>query len=206
MASENASKVFAEATADGAKLKLMSEAIIGLFTKHTDYLVTWSVSAALHVIVHGDYTEIPRVEKALSERGFRSNALKAWFTSPKVFGGKAPLKWVIPSDEDKASGVKPHYEYDAEACAALKARYEAEPQAMVALLTSKPYYKLTAENEYKGDNMIAWARAGLKRYTSVKADPVKSVHKNTDLSFLPFLNAAIDEYDQARKAGAAKLN
>lgn len=175
-----ASDLFAKASADGETLKAQSEAIISIFTTATDKLVTWTVSAALHVIVHGDYTHIERVEKALSERGFRSNALKAWFTSPKVFGKDgAPLTWKLKDKDNPES--KAGYVFNEKACAKLKQRYEQDAEAFTALLLSQPYYKLSKETEYKGFDILDVLRKGVRTGDNIAGDAEKMASNLTKM-------------------------
>lgn len=162
-------KFFDKPTDDGQKLSAMSDAIIEIFNSSTDKLVVWTVSAALHAIKHGDFTHIPRVEKALSERGFRSNALKAWFTSPKVFGLKGgPLVWRLKDGETAA-----HYELNKDAIDGLKDRYAADPDAFTALLMATPYYKLTKETEFKGFDLLDYLKRGVGQADKIVSDPEK---------------------------------
>ena len=158
---------FSAPTSDGDKLAKMSDAIIDIFNSSTDKLVVWCVSAALHAIEHGDFTHIPRVEKALSERGFRSNALKAWFTSDKVFG-KAPLIWKLKDGETAA-----HYELNSQAIPMLKARYAADADAFTALLMATPYYKLTKEQEFKGFDLLDYLKRGIGQADKASQDAEK---------------------------------
>ena len=200
MAQESTEKLFASPTIELTRLTLMGNVIIEKFSKMADNIQCWAVSAALHVAMHGDTTEVSRVIKALSDKGFRSNALKIWFTSDKT---GAPFKW-MPKDSE--AQLPARLAYDSDKAKALKARYEADKDAVIAMLMGVRFDKLSKESEFEGFNLPVELRKLEAKATKTSEDPAKKDHKANNFKGLPDLRAIVHGGKAIAAAEGASVN
>lgn len=185
-------KLFDKATGDVDTLKKMGDAIISQFTTLKSHVHIWLVSASLHAIEHGDYTEIPRVLNELGD-GFKRKAVYQWLTlKKKELGSQSlPFVWVLKDGETPA-----HLKLDTEAVKPWRARYLADKDGVTALILGcQPWYKFDMKNEeIRPFDLPAEIAKLVKRATAAAADEKIKANPKTNLAGLSDLVAF-----QARK-------
>lgn len=171
---------FTKVAASGESLKAMGDALIANFTGFKANVQMWLVSAALHFIEHGDFTEIPRVVDGLGE-GFKAKAVRDWLGHKhEKIDSSVGLVW---TKKDKEAGLPARFVPNHDVRKALRKRYLADREAFTALmLTTTPWYEFAPEKEYDGFNFYALAAALAKKGAGVLADEEKRSHKKTQMA------------------------
>lgn len=134
---------FEKPTDDAKTLKGMGDAIINQFGTLKSHIHIWLCSCSLHAIMHNDHSEIERVLDGCGD-GLKRKAIYQWLSMNKDGKGILPFVWVLKTEDTKAHlGVLPMADREA-----IKARYEADKDAFVALLLGlKPWHQFDKANE-----------------------------------------------------------
>jgi hypothetical protein len=159
-------KLFDTATHDSKQLRDMGNAIIAQFNTMKQHVHIWLCSTVLHTLAHNDYTEIDRVLDGCGD-GLKRKAIYQWLTAHADGKAILPFKWVLKTED-----VAAHLALDTDKLEAIKARYEADKDAFVALLVGlKPWYKFDLKNEQMLEfNLPAEIAKLIKRATKIAGD------------------------------------
>jgi hypothetical protein len=193
-------KLFDKVTTDQATIVKMGDALISTFNSLKSHVHIWLSSCVLHAIEHGDYTEIPRVLNEMGE-GFKKKAVYQWLTLKKKGETieRLPFIWVLKTDDTPA-----HLALDTELVKDFRARYNADKDAMTALIFGlKPWYKFDMQNEEMRPFNLRQELARIQaRAAKAASDEKVKANKDSDFTGLAEFVAFVDSLSKKGKAPA----